>query len=195
MSRENILAGPLAKFWDGLPVPSGDHMRALIIFFLIVFPGFASAAFAWENYTGKTMIAYVRAVEKGNTLVVNESNRDDSDNFPLRFYGIGIPTARQPFGREAHAALTGWLPKGQKLIITTVNQDEEGVYSALVQVNDHSVNNRLVDEGLAWVDRSTCKAFFCRRWHIQENLAIKARRGLWSLNIHTPPWQWGEVKN
>ncbi|MBD5642093.1 MAG: thermonuclease family protein, partial [Desulfovibrio sp.] len=63
----------------------------------------------------------------------------------------------------------------------------------LVQVQDRSVNNRLVSDGLAWVDRSTCKAFFCRRWHIEEHLAQKDRRGIWSLNMSTPPWQWGNT--
>lgn len=150
---------------------------------------------AWENYSGKTMIVYVGSLEKGNILYVNESRRGGGEDFPIRFYGIGIPTERQPYGREAHAELAKLLPKGQKLLITAVKQDEEGITSALVQLNDHSINNRLVDEGLAWVDRSTCKAFFCRRWHIQENLALKARRGVWSLNISTPPWQWGEVKD
>lgn len=136
----------------------------------------------------------MRGIDEGNTLTVSEDRRGDASNFNIRLYGIGIPTQKQPFGPEAHARLAGILPPGTKLLITTVNEDEHGIINALVQVNDHSVNNRLVDEGLAWVNRATCKAFFCRRWHIQENLAIREKRGLWALNIPTPPWQWGELK-
>lgn len=165
-----------------------------IIFLLILQEIFFGAppVQAWENYSGRNLVVYVRHLDDGNTLFVNESNKDDKNTFPIRFYGVGIPTARQPFGKEAHDELAKLLTPGEKLYITLVNQDKEGIVSALVQLNDHSINNRLVDEGLAWVDRSTCKAFFCRRWHIQESLAIKDRRGIWSLNMSSPPWQWGE---
>lgn len=148
---------------------------------------------AWEtNYAGKSMTVYVQQIEPGNTLVVSENRNSDKDPVFVRFYGIGIPTMRQPFGAQAHEALISMLPAGSKIIITTVKEDKEGVISALVQMADHSINNRLIDEGLAWVDRSTCKAFFCRRWHIQEHLALKEKRGIWSLNMASPPWQWGE---
>lgn len=145
-------------------------------------------AFAWESYVGKTMTCVVENIEPGNTLMV----RDEDRTYPLRFYGIGIPTMKQPFGAEAHAELLKFLPRGSKIIVTTINEDEEGLINALVQYNDHSVNNMLVDKGLAWVDRKTCKAFFCRRWHIQEHLAVEDRRGIWSLNLSSPPWQWSE---
>lgn len=171
---------------------SGKLIKILVLFCFFIFE-FVPAN-AWEMYSGRKLVVYVRELEAGNTLMVSES-RSGGNIFPIRFYGIGIPSERQPFGPEAHAALTAMLTPGTKLNITTVNEDQTGIINALVQLSDHSVNNRLVGEGLAWVDRSTCKAFFCRRWHIQESLAIKERKGLWSLNINTPPWQWGEIKN
>lgn len=160
-----------------------------ILIALILFP---SSVWCWESYSGRNLVAYVRSVEAGNIILVNESRWNKKNTFPIRFYGIGIPTEKQPFGSEARAELKKLLPDGQKLLLTTVNEQPDGVVNALVQVNDRSVNNQLLELGLAWVDRFTCKAFFCRRWHIQENLAIKAKRGVWSLNISTPPWQWGE---
>lgn len=160
-----------------------------MVVFLILIP---ACAWCWESYVGRNLVAYVHSVETGNVILVNESRWNKKDIIPIRFYGIGIPTEKQPFGSEAHAELKKLLPEGQKLLLTTVNEQPNGVISALVQVSDRSVNNQLLEQGLAWVDRFTCKAFFCRRWHIQENLAIKAKRGIWSLNIPTPPWQWGE---
>lgn len=163
------------------------------IFLAVLFLAFNSLdALAWENYAGRTLIAYLREVNEGNILLVNESRWSKKNDFSIRFYGIGIPTERQPFGSRAHEEILKLLPKGQKLLLTTVNENSNGIISALVQVDDRSVNNQLLDLGLAWVDRSTCKAFFCRRWHIQESLAIKEKRGLWSLSIPTPPWQWSE---
>lgn len=146
---------------------------------------------AWETYIGKNMTVRVVSPPTGNVITVKDS---DGKEFAIRLYGIGIPTTRQPMGEEARALLGQILAPGVKVILTTVNQDEDGVVNALAQVQDRSVNNRLVAEGLAWVDRSTCKAFFCRRWHIEEHLAQKDRRGLWGLNITTPPWQWGEME-
>lgn len=159
--------------------------------FLALFVAMASQSLAWETYVGRSLEAEVLGAPAGNVLSVRQKNGKE---LSITFYGIGIPTLRQPMGREAQALLAKMLPKGAKVTLTTVNEGEDGLVSALVQVADRSVNNRLVSEGLAWVDRSICKAFFCRRWHIEEHLAQTERRGLWALNISTPPWQWGEEK-
>lgn len=148
-------------------------------------------AWGWESYIGRGLSGTVLEILEGNIFTVRAR---DGKEMAIRFYGIGIPTARQPFGREAHNALAELLPPGSRPAITIVNEGGEGIYSALVQVNDRSVNNLLVSQGLAWVDRHTCKAFFCRRWHIEEHIAQQERKGVWSINVSTPPWQWGEPK-
>ena len=160
-----------------------------ILCFLSLFIALAAECLAWETYVGRNLEAEMVGVPAGNVLTVRQ---DNGKELSIKFYGIGIPTMRQPMGKEAHALLGRLLPKGAKVVLTTVNEDEDGIITALVQVNDQSINNRMVSEGLGWVDRSTCKAFFCRRWHIEEHLAQKERRGVWGLNISTPPWQWGE---
>lgn len=156
---------------------------------LIIAAFLAAPAHAWDTYVGRTLTARVVDIPASNILSVRDSG---GKVLAIRFYGIGVPTSRQPFGKEAHALLRSLLAPGAKIILTTVNEAEDGIISALVQVQDRSVNNRLVADGLAWVDRSTCKAFFCRRWHIEEHVAQKERRGIWGLNFSTPPWQWGE---
>ncbi len=163
-------------------------MRILLAIILLL--SGSAAAFAWDTYIGRNMTVRITGLSPGNILQVRD---DDGRKFPVRFYGIGIPGPCQPLGADARAMIASLLPDGAKAILTTVNQDEEGIVNALVQIQDRSVNNRLVSDGLAWVDRSTCKAFFCRRWHIEEHLAQKERRGIWSLNISTPPWQWGNT--
>lgn len=150
---------------------------------------FASPALAWDNYIGRNLDVKVEDVPDGNVINVKQSN---GKNLSIGFYGIGIPTLRQPYGREARTYLLRMLPKGKKATLTTINETDEGIVNALVQVADQSINTRLVADGLAWVDRKTCKALFCRRMHIAENTARQERRGIWGLNMATPPWQWGE---
>ena len=148
-------------------------------------------ALAWETITPHKATAYVLRVEEGNLIAVTGLWGGKKPDYIVSRYGIGMPTVEQPFGREARAALLRLLPPGAKVILSIVGAEAEGVVSALVQVEGRSVNNLLVADGLAWVDRSTCKAMLCRRWHIQEHSAITERRGVWSLNLSSPPWQWG----
>lgn len=161
---------------------------ALFFFLLVICP---VKSFAWESYIAETIVLYVQKIDEAN-LVYATKDKDSTDiPMTIRFYGIGIPTAKQPFGSEAHDFLVNLLPKNSKIIVTIVGHDADGILNALVQYRDHSVNNGLVDQGLAWVERATCKAFFCRRWYIQEHIALKDRRGIWSINSTRTPWQWG----
>ncbi len=183
----------LCKFF---PMPF-RHRRACLWLkagiFLLLLSGFApNLANAWENFVGHSFDAYVRRVQTGNLLEVSRKPGKTEATFAVAFYGIGIPTAKQPFGPEAHQFLVKLLPPGSKLSLTAVNENEDGIIFALVQHNDRSVSSRLIESGLAWVDRSSCKTMLCRRWHIQEHLAVRERKGIWSLNMTKTPWQWGE---
>ena len=157
------------------------RLVALVAFFIsTAVPAFAESV--WD--------AYVVSVEDGNTVTVSTKYGSKEPEFVLLFYGIEAPTQSQPFGREAMAFLQGMMPVGTKVGVESVGQLEAGPISALVQVGGDSVNYKLVMEGLAWVDRQKCRAIFCRRWLIQEHQAVLDRRGIWGLNIGTPPWQW-----
>ena len=154
---------------------------ALVIIMLsAVFP--ASAATTWD--------AYVVQVEDGNTVTVSTKMGSEEPDAVLLFYGIDAPSLSQPFGPQAQAYLQAMMPRGTKVGVEVVGQLEAGPMTALVQVGGDSVNYKLVMEGLAWVNRQKCRAVFCRRWLIQEHQAVVDRRGLWGLNLSTPPWQW-----
>ena len=142
-----------------------------------------SPAFAWD--------AWVVRVEDGNTVSVSKTRGSEDADTVLRFYGIDAPTLSQPFGPEARQRLSEIMVRGTKVTVEPIGESESGTVSALIQVGGASVNYQLVAEGLAWVDRQTCRAIFCRRWMIQEHQAVVDRRGIWGLKIGTPPWQWG----
>lgn len=135
--------------------------------------------------------AYVVDVQDGCTITTSDKPGATAGS-PLRLYGIGAPTPRQPMGPEARAELRRLLPKGTRVEIETVGEGKDDPPFALVQVRGASVNYQLVVKGLAWVDRKRCKGIFCRRWYLQERQAVEAHLGIWGLNIGTPPWQWGE---
>ena len=156
-------------------------MRLLVLLCLLVASRVSAAP-----WTG-----YVVNVEDGNTVTVSTKADARKADFVLRFYGIGAPTLRQPFGKEACAYLREMLPKGTRVGVDIVEEEKDGSIRALVQVRGDSVNYQLVAQGLAWVDRQSCKAIFCRRWDIQEHQAVQERRGIWRLNLGTPPGQWG----
>lgn len=158
--------------------------------FLCYFIFMPNQSVAWESYIAQTMTMYVQKIDDANILYATKKRNSNELPLTIRFYGIGIPTVKQPFGLEAHDFLINLLPTNAKIIVTIVGQDNEGILNALVQYQDHSVNNGMVDKGLAWVDRASCKAFFCRRWYIQEHIALKDKRGIWSINSVRTPWQW-----
>lgn len=143
----------------------------------------AGLAHAWD--------AYIVQVEDGNTLSVTRTKGDTANTRILRFYGVDAPALNQPCGQQALDFLNNMLPKGEKVTVDPVGTDENGIERALVQVGGTSINYQLLREGLAWVNRNTCKAMFCRRWHIQEHQAIEEKRGIWAIQHSTPPWQWG----
>ena len=149
---------------------------------------------AWESYILKSRRAYVASLEDGNILMVSKWRGTVSPDTAVLFYGIGIPTMHQPFGPQARELLLKLLPRGRQVSLESASVEKDGQLAALVQAGGVSVNHRLLADGLAWVDRGKCRAFFCRRWLIQENVARKERRGIWSINVSTPPWQWGEMR-
>ena len=134
---------------------------------------------------------YVLTVEDGNTFTIAHTPEGRQPEAVVRFYGIEAPTLQQPLGPEARVRLAELLPRGTRVAIDPVGEADDGPLVSIVQVGGTSINYQVVVEGLAWVDRKRCRAVFCRRWYIQEHQAVQARRGIWGLNIGTPPWQWG----
>lgn len=162
----------------------GHSFLFLAIACLTCLLGLAGHAHAWEGF--------VVQVEDGNTISVSRSETNTSDTTILRFYGTDAPSLRQPYGPQALAYMKRMMPKGTKVSVDPVGTDEKGIVQALIQVGGNSVNYQMIREGLAWVNRRTCKAMFCRRWHIQEHQAISEKRGIWAIQHSTPPWQWGK---
>ncbi|MDO5484100.1 MAG: thermonuclease family protein [Desulfovibrionaceae bacterium] len=141
-----------------------------------------SQVWAWTGY--------VLQVEDGNTIKVSKQPQGQGEQVLVRLYGIDAPVLSQPYAREAQYFLHKLLPRDAMINVEETGEEKDGSLTALVQVDGSSVNYQLIVDGLAWVNRTTCKALFCRRWYIQEHRALKQGKGLWGLKLATPPWQW-----
>ncbi|MCR4666023.1 MAG: thermonuclease family protein [Desulfovibrio sp.] len=160
-------------------------MRKYCLLLLFVCPLLAITAPAFAR------IAFVVRVQNDGLIAVSNWPKAEKEDSLVRMYGITLPSERQPFGKEAMSFLLNFLPLNEKIEVTPVGEkDENGVEDVLLQVNGHSLNYVLVDEGLAWVNRHTCKSSYCRRWYIVEHRAVESGKGVWSLQMETPPWQW-----
>ena len=137
---------------------------------------------------------YVVRVDANCAVIVSNDSKARSEDAAYRFYGIGIPSERQPFGPEVRKYLAAMLPRGTRISIKELTDPSgsDSLPEALIQVYGKSLNYALITEGLAWVDRRRCKGLYCRRWHIEEHRVIEERKGIWSVNVSTPPWQWGQ---
>ncbi|MBO4335739.1 MAG: thermonuclease family protein [Desulfovibrio sp.] len=160
-------------------------MKNLLVFL-------ACAAFLLGSLTpALARTAFVFKVQEDGLIAVSYWPRAEKADALVRMYGISMPSLRQPFGKEARAFLLKYLHKGEEVEIAPVGEkDEEGLEEVLLQVEGHSLNYALVSEGLAWVNRQTCLSTYCRRWYIVEHRAVTEQKGIWSLELETPPWQW-----
>ncbi|MDR1856688.1 MAG: thermonuclease family protein [Desulfovibrio sp.] len=154
--------------------------------------GLAFLLGGWGVAVAAEWQAHVMRVEPGGVIVVSDSRRMEEPGIFLRFYGVDVPTKGQPFGDEAQQYLESTLPRGTTVSVQNVIKEEGGSIRCMIQLHGQSLNYQMLAEGLAWVNRRQCKAVFCRRWFIQEHQAVQEKRGVWSIPIGTPPWQWGE---
>ncbi|MBO4369284.1 MAG: thermonuclease family protein [Desulfovibrio sp.] len=135
--------------------------------------------------------AFVVRVQDDGLIAVSKWPNAEREDSLVRMYGVTMPSMHQPFGKEAIQYLLKYLPKGEKIEISPAGEtDSDGIEDVLLQVGGHSLNYSLVEEGLAWVNRRTCKSSYCRRWYIVEHRAVQENKGVWSLQMETPPWQW-----
>lgn len=135
---------------------------------------------------------FVVRLDANCAVIISKDSKARTEDAAYRFYGIGIPSEKQPFGPEVRKYLGNLLPKGTRIFIKKMKNSDgsDSLPEALIQVYGDSLNYALIREGLAWVDRQRCRDLYCRRWHIEEHKAINASKGIWSVNVPTPPWQW-----
>ena len=138
-------------------------------------------AWAWS---GKVI-----GVADGDTITVLR----DKQPYKIRLYGIDCPEKRQPFGKKAKR-FTSDLVFGKVVDIEPVAIDRYGRTVAFVMVENLSVNEEIIKEGLAWVYARYCKLSVCAEWQMLEIAAQTQKRGLWRDSGQVPPWEFRRKK-
>mgnify|MGYP002625834308 CR=1 FL=1 len=150
----------------------------------------AAATASREEYS-------VAKVSDGDTLVL----KDDRGNMlTVRLYGIDAPEGRQSMGSESRANMQR-IAKGKRVRIKRLYVDNYQRTVAIVflsngkQVDDLSLNERQVQDGMAWVYDFFCKSQECNTWKFEEAMAKTRKIGIWKNPAPTPPWQWRAIQN
>ncbi len=146
----------------------------IILFLLITLP---TSSLAWKGR--------VVGVSDGDTITVLHNGRGER----IRLFGVDCPEKRQAFGKRAKHFTSG-LVYGETVEITPMARDRYGRTVALVRVNGTLLNQRLVENGLAWVYGRYCHESFCSRWTKLQQEARAMRKGLWSDPYALPPWEY-----
>jgi micrococcal nuclease len=155
-----------------LTMKRGPSIIRLVLILLIVLP---CPAWAWS---GKVI-----GIADGDTITVLFDKRPQK----IRLYGIDCPEKRQPFGKRAKQ-FSSDLVFGKVVDIEPVAIDRYGRTVAFVRVENTTVNEELIKEGLAWIYVRYCKLPLCAGWQSLELAARIQKRGLWGDSNHIPPW-------
>ena len=147
---------------------------------LLLFP---APCLAWS--------ASVSRIADGDTIIVE---RIGGQKVRIRLYGVDCPELDQPYGKEAKNFLESFLVNST-VAIEDVEIDRFGRLVALVYLGDGpTMQETLLEEGLAWVYPKYCKRAECLSWQKQEETARKLQRGLWESPDSVPPWVWRNRK-
>jgi micrococcal nuclease len=109
----------------------------------------------------------------------------------VRLYGIDAPELGQPFSRASREKLSA-LTFGRTIRLVPHGKDVFGRQLADVILDDGTnVNHEMVRSGMAYYFRRYARSEDLERC---ENDARRARRGVWSVDNLTPPWEYRKRK-
>lgn len=147
--------------------------RFFLILLLSLLPVFCSA----QRFSVKVV-----AISDGDTFTcVN----DDNLQLKIRINGIDAPEKKQAFGNKSKELLSS-LIFGKRINIDVQSKDGYGRYIAYVYSPEgKDVALLMLHEGMAW---HFTKYDNNKVYSDAENVARKAKRGLWSESSPKAPW-------
>lgn len=116
---------------------------------------------------------------------------DAKKHVKVKLAKMRAPNPKQPYGIDARQVLSG-LVLGRQIWLQVLANDQYDRSVGRVYVNGIDVNARMVSLGAAW----TCRLHNIDQGLLSlEELAHKARRGLWALPESglLPPWEWNKA--
>ena len=145
-----------------------------IVAFFILATLIPASCFAWS---GKVL-----SVSDGDTLKVLHKGKLEK----IRLYGIDAPQKKQSFGKKAGEFASSFVI-GENVEVERKGTGRYGRIEALVSVNGENINQLMIINGYAWVNRQHCTEKFCNDWIKMEDAARQEKKGMWSeQNIASP---------
>ena len=142
-----------------------------------------SSAFA-EVLTGRIV-----AVTDGDTLTLLDRS---FVQHKIRLSGINAPEKKQAFGQRAKATLST-NAYGLPAEADCRKTDRYGRNICVVRVNGRDIGLEQIRAGMAWWYRQYARDQTSQEqkdYEEGESQAKFAKRGLWTENNPTPPWEW-----
>jgi endonuclease YncB( thermonuclease family) len=133
----------------------------------------------------KPFKAEVVKIIDGDSLKV----RSGKQKYELRLYGIDAPEYDQPYAANAKKYVKHNI-LGRNVKVVPVEYDKYGRLVAVVWIDDVTINEKLLREGLAWYYPKYCKKSICSSWKKLSNDAEKQKKNLWQSTDPVAPWKW-----
>lgn len=147
---------------------------------------FVTVTMSW----GETILSgKVTKVIDGDSFIL----RNKKVSHEIRLWGIDCPEYKQPFAADARAISRKYL-KGKKITVQVKYRDRYDRCIGLATDGTISVNQKLVEDGAAWVYKKYCQEAICKEWRSLERRARKTGKGLWRNKEAIPPWEWRKEK-
>lgn len=152
--------------------------------FLCMFALLLAAAVQVSKAQSQAVVVEVVQVEDGDTLEVLW----DQERRTVRLFGIDAPENGQRFFSRARELATA-LAAGEKVQLLPAGE-QDGVLLVRLRLPDsRELNQVMVRNGLAWYVESSGATDLARL----EERAREERRGLWSEEHPSPPWEYRQM--
>ena len=131
----------------------------------------------------------VIGVSSGDTITVMHDNIREE----IKLFGIDVPERPQNYAKQSKQ-LTLSLVLREIVRVVSVKQLNFRQSIGIVFLEGDSINKRLLEAGLAWVDKETCEWPICKEWELMEKEAREQRKGVWSVMSSAPTSKTGKKK-
>jgi len=106
----------------------------------------------------------------------------------VSLYGIDAPELKQEHGPESRDFLASFINK-ETVEAAPIGKVRKGKMAGTIMLGDDNINELMILNGKAWVDRKACSEDFCNTWIKMEEAAKATKKGLWSSPDPEPPWE------
>lgn len=135
-----------------------------------------------------TLKGKIIRVSDGDTVVVLDSN---NTQHRVRLDGIDCPEKGQPFGTKATNFVKELTSQSEYVVVEWEKKDRYGRILGVLYVGDINVNEKLLENGLAWHYKHFNKD---QKLADLEQQAKDKKLNIWSEKNPIEPYQWRKGK-